>query len=78
MQLKCCGVHGSTDWAQHKLEVPQSCCPDNKCTPGNSNAYQIGCGTKIYDTLADNVKIVGIIAIVICAVEVRYLYIKPV
>lgn len=59
--MKCCGVYGASDWNN----PPDSCKNDGIL-------YSEGCGPKIYDLLKNNVKTVGIVAIVLGAVEVFF------
>jgi len=70
-ELECCGVTGPGDWTNewHNGSVPTSCCPNQppQCYP--VNAYKEGCTNKFFDFLKSSAKTVGIVVIVIGAVE---------
>lgn len=65
--VKCCGSKGPNDWPQGK--VPSSCCPNKPQFCPEPSAFQEGCVAKSYDVIHQSIKIVGIVVIVIAAVE---------
>ncbi|KAF2899183.1 hypothetical protein ILUMI_06996 [Ignelater luminosus] len=70
--LQCCGVEGPDFWRGKFTgnTAPSSCCPGEPvdCHIG-AGAYTQGCARKLFDSLQHSAKIIGIIVIVIAAVE---------
>lgn len=71
--MECCGVDGPDFWRGKfgSNAAPSSCCPGTPadCRIG-AGAYTEGCVPKLFDFLEHSVKVVGIVVIVIAAVEV--------
>ncbi|KAF2899182.1 hypothetical protein ILUMI_06995 [Ignelater luminosus] len=71
-KLECCGPENPNFWNGKFTgnAAPSSCCPGEPadCRIG-AGAYSEGCVPKLFSFLEDSVKIVGIVVIVIAAVE---------
>ncbi|KAB0794367.1 hypothetical protein PPYR_11206 [Photinus pyralis] len=67
-ELKCCGAKDKNDWHS---QIPASCCKgvqDPNYCPADK-AYSSGCGEELYNFLIKSFNIIGIVIIVIAAVE---------
>ncbi|KAK5644701.1 hypothetical protein RI129_006001 [Pyrocoelia pectoralis] len=66
-ELQCCGAKGKSDWGGN---IPASCCEGStgESCPAEK-AYNIGCGEKLYNFLKKSFNVIGIVIIVIAAVE---------
>jgi CD63 antigen len=64
----CCGVDSYTEWNSN---IPQSCCQyqQQQCNRSNPSLYRTGCTAEVYKLLGDNVKTIGIAALVLSATE---------
>lgn len=66
-ELKCCGTYNSTFWEKelHK-KIPKS------CFDKNSQQFQEGCRTAVFDFLISSSKIIGITVLALAATEVSF------
>jgi len=69
--LECCGVKSPNDWTAewNNSSAPSSCCKDKPPTCYQVNAFREGCAPKLFNFIKDSLKTVGIVVIVIGAVE---------
>lgn len=78
--MKCCGSSGKSDYhlPPPVVKPPWSCCKevdlDNKKCKTPEVYYDEGCTPKLIDTISHSLKILGIVAMSICAVEVIIKY----
>ncbi|KAJ8258937.1 hypothetical protein COCON_G00179490 [Conger conger] len=79
MELHCCGVNSSADWADFmpdQKSVPESCCKKQTQGCGNGamqdadKVYQKGCLLTVKELLKNNVKLVIVAAVVIAFLQV--------
>ncbi|XP_030624669.1 CD63 antigen [Chanos chanos] len=78
-QLRCCGVHNSSDWLNFKPDkksVPDSCCKNvtAKCGDGaiedSNKIYLVGCQSVVEKLLRDNILWVAVGALVIALFQI--------
>lgn len=66
-ELKCCGTYGPTFWGKDVLIPTPESCKDK-----NSELYQEGCQTAVFDFLISSSKIIGITVLALAATEVSF------
>jgi hypothetical protein len=71
-EFQCCGFNGPSDWKIKSNKPPMSCCKNqNKTCPSETNpAFVNGCYEALIEWFANNISIVGLVALIILIVQI--------
>uniref|UniRef100_UPI00398153A5 tetraspanin family protein n=1 Tax=Salmonella sp. s54925 TaxID=3159674 RepID=UPI00398153A5 len=69
-EFDCCGISSYTDWANHSIAVPKSCCKNSSPCNVTSDYYKDGCADKLFDYLKDHMALVGGLAVGVAVIQI--------